>query len=173
MIEGERELLRALEVFPGKLQRNVLRTALRKSGAVVAKQARANVRPVSKTIARAVGVRPLLYDSGVSLAIVGVVAGTSSKAVLKRRAAAKAAGKRFHGPWNTAHLVEGGTAPHPITIRKRRGKALKTPYVMKHPGTTAHPFIRPAREQTAGQVEQIYISGLRAGVEKAARDSSK
>lgn len=58
-----------------------------------------------------------------------------------------------------AHLVELGTAPHSMHKGSSRRKGIGQDLPPHHPGDPAHPFMRPAFEETK---EQVVLSLSRA-----------
>ena len=72
-----------------------------------------------------------------------------------------------------AHLVEFGTAPH-LLVQKgkaviigRSGNIVRGPIM--HPGSTPHPFIRPAFDSKKEQAVRRYEKSIRAQVRKYTR----
>lgn len=139
-INGLPELRAALTQIPGKLQRNVMRSALRAGAAVIRADARARV-PVKTGTLRA-----------------GISVGTSSRGA---DVSAKVSTKGKHAylaPW-----IEYGTAAHPIKGRKGGLLAFAGIVVRKvdHPGARPRPFMRPAMEASAPAALQAVFDKVR------------
>lgn len=122
-IVGGRALDAALKTLPAKIERNILRSALRAGGNVFKKDMQANV-PVEEGELRA-----------------SVRTTTRSKKGMVY-AAVKVGGKRAPH----AHLVEFGTKPHQIKAKKGGGLTVGGGVVFSvdHPGAKPHPFARPS-----------------------------
>lgn len=140
-VKGLRELHRMLQALPLKIERNIMRGALRAGANVILEQARTNV-PVAETSdrnrERYGGYAGALRDS--------LRVGTRSR---KRRVTSyvRAGGIKTKGGADVyyAHWVEYGTAPH---SNGRRGM---------HPGARPHPFLRPAADTK--QTEAVVAVG--------------
>lgn len=122
-VRGLAELERALQTLPEKLERNVMRGALRAGGKVFLLEARRRV-PV-----RTGELRKSLRIS------VRKVRGMLTAFI-------KAGNKKAWYP----HLVEFGTAAHLIKPRNRKSLLLGIflREIVEHPGAQMHPFMRPA-----------------------------
>jgi len=122
-IIGGRELDAFLQALPVKVEKNILRSALRAGANEFKKPAQARV-PV---------------DEGDLRRSIRVTTRTKKGTVY---AAVKIGGRRAPH----AHLVEFGTAAH--KIRAKKGSALvvngNAVREVDHPGAKAHPFARPA-----------------------------
>lgn len=127
-VTGMKELAKFLDTLAPKIQKNVLRGALRAGMKEVAEDAKAGASVASG----------LMRD--------GLKISTNSKGGVVT-ASLKAKGK--HGP--LAHLIEFGTAAH--RIKAKDGGALKFGGGMvqhvDHPGARAQPFMRPALDTRA------------------------
>lgn len=156
-MDGEKQLRRALQALPEKLQRKVARKALSKGGRLIAKEARKLVRPVSRTIAKSIAVKTKVYASGTGLAIVGPREMTGAARALR----VAEVGDRFHNPSKTAHLVEGGTKPHLIP-------GGTTP--RQHPGTEPHPFILRAGQTQGADAQRAMVAMYQEGIEQVGRE---
>jgi HK97 gp10 family phage protein len=153
-IKGGRELLAALQSLPGKIERNIMRTALREGAKVLKAEAQTHVPVRHGDLRRSVRVKVRTKGSTI---IASVTAGNE-----------KAWYWRF---------VEYGTGPHWISVREgdrpwrntRRGpKAFSIRTINRmaqrgslkigenfvgssvaHPGAKATPFMRPALDTKA------------------------
>lgn len=144
-VKGLSELQAFLDQLPAKIERNVLRGALRAGAKPVLEDARrrAPTAPPSGKNERVYGLRQgALRDS---LRISVKVRGGKVTASVK-------AGGRKKGDVYYARFVEYGTRPH--TIKARGGGALAFGggflRSVEHPGATPHPFLRPALDTRAG-----------------------
>lgn len=129
-VTGMKELGEFLETLAPKMQKNVMRGALRAGMKVVAVDAKAGAA-VASGLMRA-----------------GLKISTNSKGG-QVTASLKAKGK--HGP--LAHLIEFGTAAH--RIQAKDGGMLSFAggvyQHVDHPGTRARPFMRPALDAAAAK----------------------
>lgn len=125
-VKGLKELQAFLDQLPAKMERNVIRGALRAGANVVKPAAQAGINSVS-----------------------GALAASLRVSVRARRGTVTAAVKTnlFY-----ARFVEYGTRRH--TIKASTGSALAFGGAMvwsvDHPGTAPHPFMRPALDTRAG-----------------------
>lgn len=122
-IVGGRELDAMLQSLPVKVERNILRAALRAGAAVFREEAKAKAPVDSGALRRSIKVS------------------TNSK---KGRVTAKLKVGGKLAPH--AHLVEYGTKPHQIKAKKGGGLTVGGGVVFSvdHPGAKPHPFMRPA-----------------------------
>lgn len=127
-VKGLKELGTALQGLPDKLQRNVMRAALRAGAKLVADQARESVPVDSGALRRSVKVGTRVQR--------GVV-----------QANVKAGDKEA---WY-ARFVEFGTAAHTIKARDGGYMMFGGAWVrsVSHPGARARPFLRPALDARA------------------------
>ena len=140
IVTGLADLQKALDQLPVKLERNVLRGALR-AGAKVQQQAAKNLVPVaapnSENQRRYAAYAGALRDS---LRIKTSARGGTVKAIVSAGNATA-----YYARW-----VEKGTAPH--TIKPRARKSLFFAGLLRetieHPGAKPKPFLQPALEQT-------------------------
>ena len=150
-IKGFKELDEALKQFPIKLQRNILRHAV-KQGANVIKRAAIAMAPVGKTgkLRRAIKV-------GVGKKRKNIYAVTYIVGLNKKLA--------WYG-----RLVEMGAAAHIIKIRRKKALTIDDKIVgtvVKHPGIVHRkPFMRPAIDNYAGQAILAIKNDLIQGIEK-------
>ena len=142
-VKGLKELDQFLAELPTKIQRNVMRGALRAGANVIKKEAQANA-PVGAPSAEGKrlygGYRGALRDSiRVSTRAKGGRISATVKAGGKNK---KTGADVFY-----AHMIEFGTAPHTIKGPiKLGGKWVKN---VDHPGAPAQPFMRPALDGRA------------------------
>jgi len=160
-LKGGPELAAFLQALPDKLQRNVVRGAMRAAARVVQIEARLNV-PI---------------DTGLTKKAI-VIRTSSRKGVVK--ATLRVRGNRAY----IANFIEYGTAAHPIKVKfaKRRkrwtAKDQDTPrqsllidgrFVGKavfHPGTPARPFFRPALDSKSREAVAAAATYVRSRLTK-------
>lgn len=136
-VKGLAELKAALAQLPEKIERNVMRGAIRAGLKATAQRAEQNIRSVSGELASSVRVGTKVKN--------GQVIGTVTAGVSKKN-------KRPY----YAHMVEFGTQAH--IIKARRGKLLAIGVAkVEHPGAKPRPFMRPALDATQAQV----VEGVR------------
>lgn len=154
-IEGGAELFKALGELPVKIERRVLRGALRAGAKVIEEEAKRRV-PV-KTGALRDSIRVSTSARG------GQVTATI-----------KAGGKKG-GQVYYAHLVEYGSAPHVILPGggTKAGKVLASAArilgeKVDHPGSAPHQFMRPALDTQAQAALDAMADYARTRIEKEA-----
>lgn len=124
-ISGGRELDDLLKTLPAKMEKNIMRAAVRAGAAVMREEVRSRVPTKSGALAKSVRI--------------------TTRAKRGEITASVKAGNRtaFY-----AQMVEFGTRPH--IIKAKPGSALDVPgnplREVNHPGNRAHPFMRPAAE---------------------------
>lgn len=150
VIAGGRELDRLLQTLPVKVERNILRGALR-SGAV----------PLRDDVKRRAPI-----DSGQLRESVRI----TSRA---RKGQVSASVKVGNFVAWYAHLVEFGTRPH--VIKARLGGALgiggKAVRQVTHPGIQGKPFIRPAADATTPEAIREVTKYIRKRLTKEGLDA--
>lgn len=128
-IQGGKELAAFLQALPLKVEKNIMRSALRAGAGIIAKEAKQNV-PVQNGELR----KSIRTGSNAKKGKVEATVKVGSKKVWYSR------------------FVEYGTAPHMIKAGKNKpnlvffgksGKRVVTQQVA-HPGAKAKPFMRPA-----------------------------
>jgi HK97 gp10 family phage protein len=134
-ITGLKELHALLQALPVKIEKNIMRAAMRQGAKVIAEQARANVpvaAPSDRNRERYGGYAGALRDSI-------RVGGRSRRG--RVTAYIRAGGTKTKGGADVfyARWVEYGTKPH---ANGRRGF---------HPGARPHPFLRPAADTAQGE----------------------
>lgn len=149
-IDGMAELEKALGELPVKLERNVMRGALRAGAKVIADEAR----------------RKAPRDDGDLQKSIRV----SSRVVRGQPTVTVKAGGAKKGEYDVfyAHMVERGTTAHFIKPKKAKslffaGLAHK---VAKHPGAKKHPFMRPALDTKAGAALEAVKAYIRKRLTK-------
>lgn len=128
-VKGLDKLYEELQKIPAKIERNIMRAAMRKGANVFMRKARANVGTngsVETGILRK-GIKSSTRTNG------GVVT-----------ASVKATGKHSYlAPW-----IEFGVQPH-STKKNAKAKGGKNPSDNPHPGFSPKPFMRPAFDTEA------------------------
>lgn len=125
-VKGLDQLDKFLQELPVKLERNVLRGALRAGAKVIHQVAAGNIRRDSGELAASLKVSTRAHAGEVKATVYTKV---------------------FY-----ARFVEYGTRPHRIEPKNRRALALGGGFVgaVDHPGARPHPFLRPALDTQAG-----------------------
>lgn len=128
-IIGGRELAELLGTLPAKIEKNIMRTALR-AGAVVLRDAIKSKAPVAS----------------------GALRDSTRVTTRYRRGAVSASVKVGDSIAWYAHLVEYRTRPHKITAPPGHSLNVNGQEVKSadHPGTAGQPFVRPAVDQNMG-----------------------
>lgn len=153
-IKGGAELQRALNELPVKLERNVMRGALRAAAVQIEQEAKARAPADSGKLRDSIRVSTGAKRGGTVYAHVKV--GGVKK------------GDAFY-----ARFVEFGTRPHEIRPRRSAslfiGGLLRT--LVRHPGTQARPFLRPAFDSKAGEAIRAFGDYMAARLERIAKRS--
>lgn len=175
-----KNLIEEIKKIENKVRNKAVRTALNKGAKIFVKAARnkakepPRIQPrgkngkiirkkmikLSKTLSKSIDVRVKQFrTTGNAYAIIGP----------KRRAGRTVKGE-IKVPSKYAHLVEFGTAPHPIVRKNRTVKKFVTKFLnfkflgSHHPGARPKPFMRPAYDQTRFQmlakIEEILKNGI-------------
>lgn len=141
-IKGGKELDAFLKTLPAKMEKNIMRSALRKGANEIRNEAKANV-PVDRGDLK----KSLKVSTG----------GKRGKIIAKVKS-----GLRY------AHLVEFGTAAHKIEGKNGgflffNGMGVKS---VHHPGSKAQPFMRPALDSKANAAIVAVGNQIRARLTK-------
>lgn len=167
-IKGLSELQKVLSTLPEKLEKNVMRAAMREGAMVIMREAKANVPVATPNLENQVrygGYSGALRDSiRVSTRLKGGKVTASVKAGGKTKRGADV----YYAKW-----VEYGTAAHEIVPAKARsiffgGKAMKS---VDHPGSAPRPFMRPAMDNRATEALQAFADGIRKRLTKQGLDT--
>lgn len=144
-ILGGRELDAMLQSLPTKIEKNILRAALRAGVNEFKKEMQANVPVKNGKLKRSIKVSTKSKGGRVSAKV-------------------KAGGKAAPH----AMLVEFGTKPHKIAPKKAGGLLIGGNVVgaVDHPGAKAHPFARPALDSKQGQAVAATGSKIRERLTK-------
>ncbi len=145
-ITGGEALAKALRELPVKIEKNILRSAMRAGARVIANEAKGNVPVEDGDLKRSIRVSTNTRKGEVT-----------AKAV--------AGGKKVY----YAHFVEFGTVGHIISAKSgsvlrfttRDGKYHERTSV-NHPGARAKPFLRPALDSKAQQAVRAVAKQIAA-----------
>jgi HK97 gp10 family phage protein len=125
-LSGGRELDALLQTLPAKMERNVMRSALRAGAAVMLEEVKQRIPVASGALRDSTRITTRAKGGSVSASV-----------------------KVGNAQAWYAHLVEFGTRPHVITA-KEPGGALQFGGTLtrsvQHPGHRAQPFMRPAAD---------------------------
>lgn len=139
-ILGGKALAKMLNELPLKIERNIMRSALRSGASVIAAEARRNVPNASGELKSTIRTSS---NAKRGMVEANVVVGITKKD--------KVTGVKTKKGWY-ATFVEFGTAPHIIKAGKKkprlsfrdRNGVWRTVLEVNHTGATAKPFMRPA-----------------------------
>lgn len=156
-IKGATELERTLAQLPVKLERSILRGAVRAAANVI-KPIAVSKAPIRKGKLRG------------SIRVSTRAKGSTVTAIIS-------AGDRKKGGVFYAHMVEGGTKPHLIKAGKSKslsiggGRSVNVRYPSKvnHPGAKPSPFMGPALDQGADEAVKAVGDYIRRRIEKAVK----
>lgn len=146
-ILGAKELAKALNALPLKIERNIMRAALRAGAAVIAEEARNNVSNVSGELKATIR-----------------TSSNSKKGMVEANAVV---GRKKKGWYAT--FVEFGTAPHIIRAGKNkpalsfrdRNGIWRRVVEVNHTGAVAKPFMRPAFDTKGEAAVQAVADKIR------------
>jgi HK97 gp10 family phage protein len=150
-ISGGKKLDDLLKTLPGKLQKNIMRSAIRAGGVVYRDKVKELVPVHMGELKKSIRISTKLKG--------GVV--TASLKVGSRKA------------WY-AKLVEFGTRPHKITPKDARALEIGGAVVesVDHPGAQAHPYMRPAADAGHTAALAAVVDQLRKRLTLAGLDAS-
>lgn len=147
-ITGNDETIRRLKDASEKVGKKATRAIANQGSKLLLGEAKARVKVVSGLTRRSLGRKVKQYPSGIAVGVVGPRAGFREP--VKYGRVVVTSDPRF-----TAHLMEGGTKAHPI------GRGI-------HPGTAAHPFLRPALETVAPTIDVAALNIVKNALADAA-----
>lgn len=144
-IIGGRELDAMLQSLAPKIERNILRSALRAGGNEFKDEAKANVPVKSGALRRSIKVSTKAKGGRVTVSV-------------------KAGGKLAPH----AMLIEYGTKPHKITPKGAGGLLIggNVVAVVHHPGVKPHQFLRPALDSKQGEAVAAVAAQIRKRLTK-------
>ena len=170
-VKGLSELSKFLEQLPTKIEKNIMRSALRAGAKVIATEVRANVpvsEPSSRNASRYGGYAGALRDSirintGFDPKL-GVVASVAVGGQTK-----SARTTTYYAPW-----VEYGTAAHWIIAKGQGSLSIGGFPVQRvmHPGAAPKPFVRPALDATASAAVVAVGQGIKKRLTKEGIDTA-
>ena len=139
-LRGEKEMIKALKMLPGSINRRVIAKATRRAMKPVIKAARANLNKSKRTgqLRKSIGARTVKIEDGIVWTGVGVRKGFDIQT------------EEFGNinPRLYAHLVEKG-------FQHRNGTTVP-----------ARPFLRPAWDNNRSRVGSILIGEVKVGLAK-------
>lgn len=171
VFKGGAELQKLLNTLPAKIERNIMRSALRQGANIIKQAAQENIRNVSGDLAKSVRISVKARGGKVAASV-------------------KAGDEKAFYP----HMVEFGTAKHFIKVsdearytrKTRKGrKKVSVGTINKmvargslvingnfvgasviHPGAAPHPFMRPAADEKTGEAIQAVVTQIRKRLTK-------
>ena len=155
-LEGGKELERRLKSLGAKVQRKVLRGAIRKASRTMITAAKRRVPVDSGALKASLGTRIKVYKR--SGTVVGIV-GPRTKFKTKK------ASSETSSPAKYAHLVEAGTASHYVPCTKLPG-GLIVPRKYLHPGARGVGFLEQAFDVTKSSALHAMISEVSRGINR-------
>lgn len=167
-IQGLAEVVATLKGLPAKLQRKIMRKALSKATKGTVAAARRLVPRETGLLKKSIGRKVVTYkESGVLVVVIGPRKGFRQDVTRRGRGKPSIA-----DPVNYAHLVEFGTKPHSLLkgassrgrLKKATADLVARGIGKIHPGAKARPFLRPAFDQTKGQILQIFAEEVQKGL---------
>jgi HK97 gp10 family phage protein len=141
IIRGGRELNDFLQQLTPKIEKNIMRAAMRAGANVFLREARANIPVVEGDLRKSARVSTKSKGGRVSASL-------------------KLGGKKAPH----AHLVEFGTKPHEIKPKNTSGAlAINGTFVrvVHHPGARPHPIMRPAFDSQSGVAIEAVAAKIR------------
>jgi HK97 gp10 family phage protein len=169
VFSGQGDISAALAALEKKAP-TAARKAMRKGTAIVQRSAR-QLAPIDTRLLRR-NITSRVYLTRDKSAVLGEIFVGHQKSMVRRRGSGKSS---VADPFNYAHLVELGTAPHALGkgSQRRIGRSKKNPQGRPgpqrgrmHPGARPHPFLRPALERNEGAVIGAIESVLDVELEK-------
>jgi HK97 gp10 family phage protein len=147
-IKGLAELEKALAELPDKIERNILRSALRTGAKVIEAEAKTQVPVRTGRLRDSIRVSVRLRGG-------------------KPVATITAGGRKKGQAWY-AHLVEFGAKAH--FIKPKKAKSLLIAGLLRdgvdHPGATKHPFMRPALDAAGAAAVRAFGEQVRRRLTK-------
>jgi HK97 gp10 family phage protein len=155
LVKGLRELQAFLDQLPAKVEKNILRSALRQGANAIKAEAQ-------QQLASNGNVKTGELSKGLKVS-------TNAKGG-RVTASLKAKGKHGH----IAHWIEFGTRPH--LIKGKNGQALAFAggiyKAINHPGMRPRPFLRPALDGAAGMALVAVGEAIKKRLTKEGIDAS-
>lgn len=155
-IAGGKELAQFLQQLPLKIEKNIMRSALRAGATVIAKEAKLNV-PVQLGELK----RSIRTGSNAKKGRVEAYARAGNK---------KAYYYRFVEYGTAAHVIKAGKNKKLLTFTARDGKKVEIQQV-NHPGAIAKPYMRPALDSKGKDAVRAVTQQIRARLTKEGIDT--
>lgn len=152
-IAGGKQLAEFLSKLPPRIERNIMRAALRAGARVIANEAKKNVPEKLGNLKRSIRTDSTRVKGGVQATA---------------KAGGRSGGKNKNKSAFYAQFVEYGTAAHPITAKKKKlltfiakdGRLVKK-FQVDHKGAKAKPFMRPAFDAKGGEAVDAVAKAIR------------
>lgn len=162
-VKGLAELGAALDQFPAKFEKNVMRGALRAGMVLVRDVARANV-----PVAPPSGEGAKVYHDYMGALRDSIHVSARRAPPGEVRVSVVAGGKVKGADVFYAAFVERGTAAHDITAANRKGLSVGGLFFQSvhHPGAKPHPYLLPALDTTADAALAAVADYIRRRLER-------
>lgn len=168
-IEGDRQLLRALDKLGKNVAKKVLGKAVRAAGKPVLKAAKSKVPRRTGSLSRALMTKVKRYKNGNIVAVIGPRKGQKSYKATKRKEARTE--DAFYG-----HMVEEGVQPHDIFPRSKRGALIIDGYIygrVRHPGMRGSHFLERSFNNRQTTAKRAFMVKAWREIEIEAAKASK
>lgn len=156
-VDGISDLMKAMDEFPGKLERSILRGGMRAGAKIILQEAASRIRSFSGELAES----GRLSTSNKN----GIVEAKITFGSRVKGGSRNARGERgaFY-----AGMVEFGTATHVIKAAKAKALKIGNRFVtsVQHPGAKPQPFFRPAISVKLNEAGETLVGYVRARVDR-------
>ena len=152
-IRGGKELSQFLQQLPLRIEKNIMRSALRAGAGVIAKEAKNNVPIKYGKLKKSIRTGSNAKKGHVEAYL---LAGGRSNKKEKDKSAFYATFVEFG---TAAHIIKGKDGGM-LRFTAKDGKSIQTPQV-SHPGATAKPFMRPALDTKATDAVEAVAKRIR------------
>lgn len=153
-IAGGKQLAEFLSKLPPRIERNIMRAALRAGARVIANEAKKNVPVKMGALKRSIRTDSTRVKGGVQAT---AKAGGRSGGRAKDKSAFYA---QFVEYGTAAHMIKAGEKKKRLVFIARDGNRVSTTKV-NHPGATAKPFMRPAFDAKGGEAVNAVAKAIR------------
>ena len=163
-LTGDKELDRAFQQLPDRVQRKVARQAVSAALTPMVKAAKRLAPKDEGLLKKSIGKKVKTYrNNGVTWGAVGARSGF--KTVIDGK---------VHDPRKIIHLVEFGAKAHVIKPKARKALSVdgQARAIVHHPGTEGTRFMIRAHDQTRGAVLNTLSKKLGSGIEREAKKLS-
>lgn len=146
MLKGHKEIAKKLRKLSGKAGKSVARKSISAGARVIRDEAKRNVPVKTGNLKKSIKVKTRAFRNRMGFHAY-VFVDTGRKA-------------RFDG-WY-AHFIEFGTQPHEINPKTKKGLKIGGQVVntVQHPGSAAHPFMRPALDTKTDKAIEVVGENL-------------